>query len=1265
VSESTSRNPYVGPYSLRYGERIYGRDREARQLLELLIAERIVLLYSPSGAGKTSLIQAALIPMLKSEEFHVLPAIRVNAEADADPRNRYVMSALLSLEQEIPLQQTVPPKELALMQFADYLTRRESASSTADRTFLIFDQFEEVLTIDPLNRDAKVEFFNQVGNALRDLKRWALFAMREDHVAALDPYLRPIPTRLKATFRLDLLTEESARLAVQGPAKECGVMFTEAATTKLVDDLRQVAVQGPTGETVRQLGPYVEPVQLQVVCHRLWEKLGTNVQAITEEEIAGTGNVDSALADYYADKVAHIAAKSGVKERVLREWFDRCLITESGLRSQVMVGSENTKELNTEAIKLLEDVHLIREENRRGVTWLELAHDRLVNPIRTDNAAWALPNLSVLQHQAAVWQSRGRNDALCLRGVALTEALGWSAAHAAEMTQTEKEFLEVCKRNRNARQGKRLRWAVVALGVVLGIITLLALLAWNQSQIATAQRIAARAYQLLDERLDTALLLAIEAHRRSDQPDTFGTLVTAAYYNPRLTTYLGISPKPNLNVLPPPINAVAFNNNGKRVATGDFAGRVVLWDVETYQQSEDLGPLVAGGGAVRAIAFSPDGRYLAVGGDDNTIQLRDLEKGENKTLQQHPEDKKVFSLAFSSDSNLLASGDSAGNIVIRSLATDVTAQSAVTLDTTCSGEKPWIRGLSFGKDAEFLVAGCDDGQILIWYAQADQWVRRYDLEFDDQNPKGSEVDPGRSTGDSQRKDLHCLMVSADGKYLAGGRNSGAVDLYDLSAYDLSVARANSSQAARKNSEPQYKKRMLNVTAFGRHDGLVNSLAFSADSKFLITAGADGTLRLWQVPSMKSVGRPLTGHVGRVFGVAFSVDNRTVASGGEDRCAILWDTSLRVEQVRNETTNAAFGMAFSPDGTYEADSYAGGAVFLKKLDYTGGEDPSQKELIQPSGDDKFLPIVTFSRNGHSLASNTADGKVYVYDLTNAGSGPHQPIPIDAVANNERKKITAIALNKDGSFVAVTLSGKHLKPQVLIWRVTTQEPLMGGPLECAEGEKCAEGELFYAVEFSPDSNRIATGGVGQFVSIWSLAGGSNQRPMICSAQHTGSIQSVAFSPDGKIFTTTSADTTLILWDAATGAQISPPLTGHQASVGTAMFSPDGKWLASGSDDHSVILWNVGTCQRVARLTGNTDTVRALAFSREGKEGKELKLYSGSFESTVNRGDGGLQKWELDPIELEKKCHQRANRDLSTSEWNAYIRPIKNGLSVSGKE
>jgi WD40 repeat protein len=1201
VSECASRNPYVGPYALRYGENIYGRDREARQLLELLIAERIVLLYSPSGAGKTSLIQAALIPMLKKEEFRVLPVVRVNGAEGGDPCNRYVMSALLSLEQEIPLQQTVSPKELASMQFADYLTRRESASATGDRTFLIFDQFEEILTIDPLNRDAKINFFNQVGDALRDLKRWALFAMREDHVAALDPYLRPIPTRLKATFRLDLLTAGSARLAVQGPAKECGVMFTEEATTKLVDDLRQVAVQGPTGETVRQLGPYVEPVQLQVVCHRLWAKLEANVQAITEEHLAGMGDVDSALADYYADKVAQIALKSGVKERVLREWFDRRLITESGLRSQVMVGSENTKELNAEAITSLVDVHLIRGEERRGVMWLELAHDRLVNPIRTDNAAWSARNLSVLQHQAAVWQSRGRSDSLCLRAGALTEALAWSAIHAAEMTQTEKEFLEVCKRNHDARQGKRMRWAVAALAVVIAVITALGVIAYKQSKIATAQSIAARAYQLRDERLDTALLLATEAQRLRNLPDTFGTLLTAAYYNPRLLTYLlGNSP----------VNAVAFSHDETRVATGDFGGFVVLWDtkkhcvIEKFSKSGKLSCLA--NDAVRAIAFSADGRYMAV--SSKAVWLRDLKKGENKCLISEVEtNSTVFSLVFSSDSTLLASGDGNGKIVISNVVVG-SAVPPVTLKTTLGA----VRGLSFDNDTKILAAGCTDdksgGHILIWTKnkQSDTWL-----------PDARETAAASSN-------VRCLMVSPDGKYLAAGLSSGAVDLYDLSLSDPTVYGP---------SLP------LNVAASGQHDGLVNSLAFDANSKQLITAGNDGTLRLWKVPKMNQVGPPFTGHVGRVFSVAFSGDNRTVASGGEDRCAILWDTSVRAEPVRKEQTGQGkFSIAFSPDGIYEADGYENGSVYLGRRGVT-----SPRKVVPESQGTTAVPIIAFSGDGMRMVTTTADGKLLVRDTSdNAGSDPDRSVEIDAVANNERKKIMAVAFNKDGSLVAAALSKKEgVKPQVLIWKVATQERLMDSPLECEEGAE------INTIQFSPDSSRLATGGDEQFVSIWSLAGGSRQTPVVCREEHTGSIRDLAFSPVGDIFATASGDRTLILWNALTGAQIAPPLVGHQAPVVTATFSPDGKWLASGSDDHSVILWNVDTHQRVAQLTGHTDTVRALAFSR-----KVDRLYSGSFPKNAE-GDGGLMEWKLDPKKLREICRERSNRNLFKTEWNAYIR------------
>jgi hypothetical protein len=366
---ATRTNPYVGPRSFTTGETLYGRDRETKKLLNLLIAERIVLLYSPSGAGKTSLVQAALLPRLIEEGFAVLPVIRVSAEppvsqppanaiADdallrmlldgmptpAKPNgnghtlraestglrtespsingssalspqssvlNRYILSVLLSLEEGLPDEQQMPLGQLIGMTLPAYLEQRIAANGAADGVVLLFDQFEEILTVDPTDQDAKHAFFVQLGEALRDRRLWALFAMREDYLAPLDPYLRHIPTRFSTTFRLDLLEEKAARQAMQQPARKMGVIFADAAASALADDLRRVLVQRPDGSMEQQLGPYVEPVQLQVVCHRLWSQLPPDDTEIGVADVAAVGDVDSALTAYYVERVAATAAATG------------------------------------------------------------------------------------------------------------------------------------------------------------------------------------------------------------------------------------------------------------------------------------------------------------------------------------------------------------------------------------------------------------------------------------------------------------------------------------------------------------------------------------------------------------------------------------------------------------------------------------------------------------------------------------------------------------------------------------------------------------------------------------------------------------------------------------------------------------------------------------------------------------------------------------------------------------------------------------------
>ena len=137
-------NPYVGPRSFQVGERIYGRKREANQLLNLIVAERIVLLHSPSGAGKTSLIQAALIPRLKKMRFLVLPVVRVNLDvADTLAKgfecNRYVFSVLLSLEEDVPEEEKISPEWLSKMRLRAVAGYISSLRRAAMRVFRLND----------------------------------------------------------------------------------------------------------------------------------------------------------------------------------------------------------------------------------------------------------------------------------------------------------------------------------------------------------------------------------------------------------------------------------------------------------------------------------------------------------------------------------------------------------------------------------------------------------------------------------------------------------------------------------------------------------------------------------------------------------------------------------------------------------------------------------------------------------------------------------------------------------------------------------------------------------------------------------------------------------------------------------------------------------------------------------------------------------------------------------------------------------------------
>lgn len=438
--------PYVGATVIQDPRLFFGRAAETEAVVDNLLAYRIVLLFSPSGAGKSSLIESGVKPRL-AKDFNILPTIRLNRipEPGQLPEgksyNRFTLSALLSLQVGTNLQAHAVLPGLFETSLADYLNKHSASGENARRTLLIFDQFEELLTADPAARDGIDEFLEDLMAMLYDFRYWALFAMREDYLAGLEPYLSYFPDRLSTHYYLKFLDKQAATEAIISPAGVCGSNFLPEAARKLVDELSIKRIPTAHG-VIEQPGEYVEPVQLQVVCDDLWDRPRPDPGVITLEDVSTLANIDTALADHYNTKVSAVAKSLHMSERGIREWFEQQLISDQDIRQQALAGKEAQYGMGSEAMLMLMNAYLVREDTRLGTTWYELAHDRLIRPVKEDNDRWKRQNLSPLQLRSAEWQKNGRLESLLLRGKDLSQAIAWAETHQVELNSVDQAYLD-------------------------------------------------------------------------------------------------------------------------------------------------------------------------------------------------------------------------------------------------------------------------------------------------------------------------------------------------------------------------------------------------------------------------------------------------------------------------------------------------------------------------------------------------------------------------------------------------------------------------------------------------------------------------------------------------------------------------------------------------------------------------------------------------------------------------------------------------------
>ncbi len=1011
-----------------------------------------------------------------------------------------------------------------------------------DRLLLVFDQFEELVTL--FDEAGAEEARRRLVDLLVRLLRGALpvkvlLSFREDYLGKVKALLSQCPELVDQALRLVPPTSDALPTIIRGPFARYPGQFARELAPTLVDQL--VAALGErfgTGE--------VSLSEVQIVCLRLW-------QSENPELLLAQKGPQGLLEDYLGEALAGLPQELRPAAIALLGQ----MITAAGTRN-VISAQDLTQR--------------VREQERD------------VSPVVLENA------LERLSQSRLVHRERRRD--LYLYEIASEFLVPWISRRRAELRRQQ-------ERRRERRRLLVLGSIAAVLLVVAAGVTLLALWALHQRSHANREAriaksaatrgnslaLASDAQAEIGNRPDVSLLLSLAALKPyqagASAPVEAQNTMVAALEATRRTGVMGI-----LHGHTDAVTGVAFSPDGRTLASGSDDNTVRLWNVATHRQ---LGaPLRGHTGRVTNVAFSPDGRTLASGSNDDTVRLWNVATHKQIGAPLTDHSNLVDSVAFSPDGRIVALAGSDNAVRLWSVATH--KQLSAPLRSSAST----IYSMAISPDGRTLALAGSDNAVRLWSVATHKQI-------------GAPL-TGHTTP------VFSMAFSPDGRTLATGSYDKTVRLWNVATH-----------------------KQLGASLSG-HTGTVADVAFSPDGRTLASASSDKTVRLWSVATHKQLGAPLSGHTGTVADVAFSPDGRMLASASYDKTVRLWSVAIHSQlgTTLRGHKNSVVGVAFSPDGRLLASASG-------MISGVGSDDntvrlwnvATQRQVGAPlrsrAGTIYSLAV---SPDGRTIASGTSSNVTLWSIVTHRQVG----------ALPARDLVESVAFSPDGRMLASggygpsSASTVASQGAVWLWSLATHRPL-GTPLR-------TQGNPVNSVAFSPDGRMLASAS-SNTVTLWSLA---THRPVGAPLEgHTGRVESVAFSPNGRILASAGDDHTVRLWNVADHRQLGAPLRGHTAIVETVAFSPDGRILASGSGDETVRLWSVAThTQLGAPLTGHTSFVFSVAFSPDGR-----MLASGGDDKTVKLWSGFL--WHSYG-ELRNQVCALVGTGLNPDEWAQYAPDIR---------
>lgn len=1148
-SPASAENPYKGLHAFGEDDAIdfFGRDEYVRGLLDAVHRQSFVAVVGGSGSGKTSVVRAGLIPVLRKQTQATPPEevsgsrhewLIADLSLSSDPFVALAFALLPWLE---PKQRSKSSRAQANAEaiagalqageilFADLvkqcLEQARQRVRKCVRMLLVIDEFEKLFALCPdsafRQRFLQTILASEASQLLGADEKCPAFALlitlRADYMGQALAY-RPLADKLQeGTLLLGPVTPANLERIVTEPAARQGVRFQEGLAHRILEDVESASANLPL---------------LEFALAQLWSQQHDGL--LTHEAYESIGRVNGALVNYAEDLYATLDPAEREQARIV---LLQMVMPGQGTEHVVhpAMRSDIPAELLPTVQRLTEARLIVGGRHLDGTETFEIVHEALVREwSRLREWIDQDSNFRLWQERVRMarrqWVRDSRNAGWLLHGAALGEAEAWAVARPDELSPLTREFLAASRQFAEQEQLQELTRARSLLHVqeqlsdALARARTAARRAASQARRALAFHLSAQSIANMTWQPDLALLLSLEAHRLSETPEDRANLLLNLQVDPYLEAFLHESNDR--------ISTIAYSPDGRLLVAGTADGTLVLWDATTRRMVASR--TLAEQGELSALAFSPNGKALATAGADHLVRFWEIPTLSlcNTHLAGHV--NTITRLAFSAD----------GKVVL-SVGLD---HVAIRWDLATGSQTSQVMGCNQCSAAALTACGTiaafsDGCDIQLWDVRAGQTL-------------GPPLKGHLGT-------IHALVFSPDGAILASCSMDRSVRLWDV-----------------PGGKPLYAPLV-------GHSGHVLTAAFRGDGTMLATGSADSTIRLWDLHSGNAVGSALAGHVKWILALDFSPDGEMLASASANGPVILWnvgrrrasightdqvtqlafdptgqmlasssiDRSVRVWDARNqkevwrlpnEGEGVTRGLAFSPDGALLATA---GTDHVVRVWNVADRTLDGAPLM---GHASTVTCLAFNPDGRLLASGGSDRSIRVWDV-HRGQLTADPMTWHS------GEVNALAFSPDGTVLASGASDRS----IALSSVRTGQ-MLGNPLIGHAGRVTS-------VAFSPDGTVLASGDSNGVIMLWRL----DDRQQINSflIGHPSQVRSLAFArlDSTPLLISGSSDGIIILWDLLAAEPLGPPLFTHTELASFAL-APDAKTMAVGGSDGNIHLWDV---------------------------------------------------------------------------------------------